>query len=99
MTQTHPRRYAGMALLAATASLLLFAPSAHADAPDDGCARGFTLWDVDVEPYQADNGQDESGDNPNGFVCARPTGDTFVYEGETHPIYVFFDDDLPASSR
>lgn len=75
------------ALLAAM--LVGGAAAAVAAPPADGCPRGWTLWDVDTEPYMADNAVDEDGNN-NGSVCARARGNqTF---GDGHQIYSFADD-------
>ncbi|MEA2550994.1 MAG: hypothetical protein QOE25_763 [Actinomycetota bacterium] len=54
-------------------------------------ASAFSRWDVATEPYQADNASDFNG---NGWVCARPTKDTFVENGQTFRIYLFIDDSV-----
>ncbi|MEX0754889.1 MAG: hypothetical protein WD556_07185 [Actinomycetota bacterium] len=53
----------------------------------------FSLWDVETEPYQADNAADANG---NGSVCSRPTKQTFIEDGETYTVYLFIDDNVPA---
>lgn len=83
-------------LSAVTAGLLLAGtmPAALAGPPDDGCARGFVLWDVETEPYQADRAVDEAG-NANGYVCARRLGAGLSRQyGIDLPIYLFTDDTL-----
>jgi hypothetical protein len=66
-----------------------------ATAAGGGCpppASGFVRWDVTTEPYQADDASDANG---NGWVCARALPQTFVFDGETFPIYNFIDDHIP----
>jgi hypothetical protein len=53
---------------------------------------GFASWDVATQPYQADNATDLNGD---GWVCARPTSDTFTQDGQTYTVYLFVDDNVP----
>lgn len=85
-------------LVAVAALSMVPVQAALADAPSDGCPRGYDLWDVTTEPYQADNQSDENGD---GWVCARAMGNqTFTDEnGDEHQIYLFRDNDLPASDN
>lgn len=96
------------AMIAALATPLILvagASTASAAAPDDGCARGFELWDVETNngaeefDYQADNWTDEAG-NTDGFVCARALGQGVSKSiGVDFTIYQFTDNDLPASSK
>lgn len=74
------------------------AQAAFADPPDDGCPKGHEVWDVDAEPYQADNRTDAEG-NGDGLVCAWAMGNhTFIDgSGQERQIYRFADNDLPAS--
>lgn len=54
---------------------------------------GYISWDTSTEPYQVDNIVDKNG---NGVACAKPspTGQTFVEDGVTYPVYNFIDDVL-----
>jgi hypothetical protein len=66
-----------------------------ASATGGACPRsvsGFASWDVATQPYQADNATDLNGD---GWVCARPTSDTFTQDGQTYTVYLFIDDNVP----
>ncbi len=83
--------------LMVTALSVVPAQAALADPPSDGCARGYTLWDVATEPYQADNRADEDG-NGDGWVCARAMGNQTAGD-EERQIYLFADNDLPASDH
>lgn len=76
------------------------AQAALADPPSDGCARGWELWDVNAEPYRADNRTDEEGNN-DGLVCARARGNQTATtpDGQEVQIYTFADNDLPASDH
>ena len=73
---------------------------ASAAAPDDGCARGFVVWDVETEPYQADNAVDQAGNN-DGDVCARALGQgaaTSLGLPVDFVVYQFADNDLAPGS-
>lgn len=54
-------------------------------------ASGFRLWDVNNEPYQADNASDVNSD---GYVCARPTKASFEQGGQTYTVFLFVDDNV-----
>ncbi len=79
--------------LAAAALVLVTAP-AEAQSPGDACPppkSGFVLWDVDTEPYEADNYFDEVLGNGDGWVCARPTYVVLDENDEPFQIYNFID--------
>ena len=81
------------ACLATTAGLGLLAAPADASPDGDGCPiekSGFVLWDVDAEPYGADNFVDANG-NGDGWVCARPIYVVTDENGEPFRIYNFLD--------
>jgi hypothetical protein len=89
-------------MLIRTGSLLILAllsfamPAGSAQADPSACpggASGFMLWDVDTEPYLADNRVDAAG-NDNGWVCARELPGTFVFNGQEYPIQNFIDDHM-----
>ena len=97
-----------VATLATSLFLVTGASAATAAAPEDGCARGFELWDVDDPandysdemPYMADNRVDENG-NGDGSVCARALGggvSISVGMPSDFVVYEFSDNDLAASS-
>jgi hypothetical protein len=70
------------------------ASAAFASPPDDGCARGFDLWNVATGPYLADNQVDEEG-NQDGWVCARLLGPGVSRSvGVDIPVYLFSDNTL-----
>jgi hypothetical protein len=78
--------------LAAVASIVCLAAPAHATAPNE-CppANGRNiLWDVNTEPYHADNAADEHG-NGDGLVCARPTKIVIDENGDPFQLYNFID--------
>lgn len=79
--------------VAATLFLLSGATIAAASPGGEGCAPGYTTWDVSAEPYQADNLVDEEGNN-NGVVCARAIGKPHPSGGQ---MYQFRDDDMIAT--
>lgn len=78
-----------------TAALVIATtPAALAAPPDDGCARGYELWDVAAEPYTVDNAIDEQG-NADGAVCARQLGQgVSIAVGVDFPVYQFTDNTL-----
>jgi len=81
----------GSILLLTLLSLLFPAGTAQADRSHcPGDASGFVLWDVDTEPYQADNKVDAAG-NDNGRVCARAMPGTF-FDGQEYQLQNFIDD-------
>ena len=80
---------------AVTGLMVLGGSPAMAAPPADGCPRGYQLWDVTTEPYQADDNADENGD---GLVCARRLGEGTSRPYGGAPVYVFGDNDLAASS-
>ena len=94
------------AMIAALATPLLLvagASAASAAAPDDGCARGFELWDVEIEPYMVDNAIDAAGNN-DGYVCARALGKGVLNTlppgaPDISVVYQFTDNDLPAGPK
>jgi hypothetical protein len=57
---------------------------------------GFSLWDVNAEPYHADNTTDELGNN-DGLVCAKPWKTVHDEDGNPFQLYVFVDDAVPVS--
>ena len=78
--------------LAAVASIFCLAAPAQATSPN-ACppANGRNiLWDVNTEPYQADNFVDEHGNN-DGLVCARPTRVVIDEDGNPFQYYNFID--------
>jgi hypothetical protein len=80
-----------------TAALIVVPVSnAFAAPPSNGCPRGAQLWNTATEPYQADNASDTNGD---GWVCAVKLGNQTGTPpgGEPIQIYLFSDNDLPAS--
>ena len=84
--------------LAATAGLGLLAAPAVASPDGDGCpigTSGFILWDVNSEPYGADNFVDAKG-NGDGWVCARPIHVVTDENGEPFQIYNFLDNKFPS---
>ena len=89
------RRYvattAAVAALMLGGSILQAMPAAAAGGKCPPVPSGFNLWDVNTQPYQADNASDVNGD---GWVCARPTKDTFVENGQTFTVYFFIDDNV-----
>ncbi len=86
--------------LMVTALSVLPTSAALSDPPSDGCPRGWELWDVDAEPYQADNRTDQEGNN-DGWVCARARGNQTATtpDGQEVQIYSFADNDLAASDQ
>jgi len=82
----------GSILTLALLSLAMPAGSAQADpSPCPAGASGFVLWNVDTEPYLADNRIDAAG-NDNGWVCARDLPGTFLADGEEYQTQNFIDD-------
>jgi hypothetical protein len=83
--------------LALIVPALLSASSAEASPPKVGCppaASGFFAWNVNTQPYQADNAVDVNGDT---WVCAKAIdGQTFTEGGQAYQIYNFVDDVIPA---
>ena len=78
-------------MILALLSLTPPAGSAQADrSPCPAGASGFVHWDVDTEPYQADNRVDAAG-NDNGWVCARALPGTF-FDGQEYQLQNFIDD-------
>jgi hypothetical protein len=54
---------------------------------------GYIVWDVNAEPYQADNRADTfGGGNGNGIVCAKPMKVVIDENGNPFQIYNFIDD-------
>jgi hypothetical protein len=51
---------------------------------------GYVLWDVNTEPYQADNAVDEHGNN-DGWVCATPKKVISDENGNPFQLYNFID--------
>jgi hypothetical protein len=85
-----------LVVLAAAAASFAVTPTAVASTSDGSshCPGGqseFISWDINTEPYQADNRTDHNG---NGLVCAKPTDKTFVEGGVTYTIYIFIDDTI-----
>jgi hypothetical protein len=73
---------------------MAFGGPARADSAGGHCPppnSGFIVWDVNTEPYQADNRVDEQGNN-NGIVCARPLKIIIDENGNPFQIYNFIDD-------
>jgi hypothetical protein len=76
------------------AALLVPASPATAASPGGHCppaVSGYQIWDVNTEPYRADNGVDEKGNN-NGLVCAKAEKIVLDDNGEPFQIYNFIDD-------
>jgi hypothetical protein len=81
----------GSILILTALSFALPAASAQADrSPCPGGASGFVHWNIDTEPYQADNFVDAAG-NDNGWVCARALPGTF-FNGQEYQLQNFIDD-------
>jgi hypothetical protein len=75
----------GIACLAFAASP---AAASGSSCPPGNCE--YVLWDVDTEPYQADNEVDEQG-NADGWACAKPTKVVLDENGNPFQIYSFID--------
>ena len=76
-----------------TLTMLVAAIPAAASASGQSCPpgnSGYVLWDVDAQPYQADNVVDQQG-NRDGWVCATPKKVTLDADGIPHQIYNFID--------
>lgn len=106
MNVRHLTRIASTCALLAS-SVLAMGTAAGAQAPTTGCPHAFLLWSVSEHlvdgyhvPLLVDSptsgvrsfGQVGNGD---GYVCARLLGVT----ENGRPLYEFFDDVLPASSK
>jgi hypothetical protein len=81
-------------LLAGAALLVPLSPAAAAESPGGHCpppGSGYQVWDVNTEPYGADNRVDEQGNN-NGFVCAKPGKVVTDEDGQPFQLYNFIDD-------
>jgi hypothetical protein len=81
-----------IAALAAAGFICALAPSpaiaAGSSCPPGGS--GYVLWDVNTEPYAADNAVDEHG-NADGWVCAQPKKIVIDENGNPFQIYNFID--------
>ena len=80
--------------LAAAGFICAITPAAAAPAtPGHSCPAEdivFVLWDVNTEPYAADNAVDEAG-NADGWVCAQPHKIVLDEDGNPFQIYNFID--------
>jgi len=78
-----------------TATALLVSASPATAASSGGhcppAVSGYQIWDVNTQPYQADNRVDEKGNN-NGFVCAKPEKIGVDASGQPLQLYNFIDD-------
>jgi len=64
------------------------ATAAGSSCPPGGS--GYVLWDVNTEPYAADNAVDEQG-NADGLVCALPKKIILDENGNPFQLYNFID--------
>jgi hypothetical protein len=79
--------------LAAAGIVCAVAPSPATASAGSSCPpghSGFFLWDVNTEPYAADNAVDEQG-NADGWVCALSGRIILDENGNPFQTYNFID--------
>ena len=80
-------------VLAAAAIVCAATPTAATASAGSSCPpgnSGYLLWDVDTEPYAADNAVDEQGNN-DGWACALPMKVVIDEDGNPFQLYNFID--------
>jgi len=79
--------------LAAAPIALAVTPATASTSAGSSCPpgnSGYLLWDVNTEPYAADNAVDEQG-NADGWACALPQKIVLDENGNPFQIYNFID--------
>lgn len=82
-----------IAVILSVAGLVCAVAQAPASASGTSCPpgnSGYVLWDVNTEPYGADNAVDEHGNN-DGWACATPKKVVTDENGDPFQLYNFID--------
>ncbi len=79
----------GLTALTILAAVIPAAASASGQSCPPGNS-GYVLWDINTQPYQADNAVDERG-NGDGWVCATPKKVVVEADGNPLQVYNFID--------